>query len=67
MGKTPFLAIVGSEALSAYFSEVAVERAKGDKELFRIKGAQHFDLYDKEPFVEQAVEKLDLFFKRALK
>lgn len=67
MRDTPFLAIVGTEALSAYFSEVAVERAKGEKELFKIKGAQHFDLYDQEKFVNQAVRKLTSFYNHTLK
>ncbi|MCT4590586.1 MAG: alpha/beta hydrolase [Carboxylicivirga sp.] len=67
MRGTPFLAIVGSEALSAYFSEVAVDRATGDKELFKIKDAQHFDLYDQEEYVNQAVKKLSEFYSRTLK
>ncbi|MCT4615352.1 MAG: alpha/beta hydrolase [Marinifilaceae bacterium] len=67
MRGTPFLAIVGTEALSAYFSEVAVKRAKGDKELFKIKAAQHFDLYDQEKYVNQAVKKLSKFYTRTLK
>ncbi len=70
MGDIPFLAIIGSEALSAYFSEVAVERSQkagGDAELFKIKGAQHFDLYDREKYVIQAVEKLDAFYSKTLK
>ena len=53
--------------MSAYFSEVAVERALGDKELFKIEGAQHFDLYDQEKFVNQAVEKLKSFYNRTVK
>lgn len=63
---TPFLAIVGTDALSAYFSEVAVKRAQGDKELFKIKDAQHFDLYDQDKYVNQAVKKLDKFYTRTL-
>lgn len=70
IGEAPFLAIVGTEALSAYFSEVAV--TNGDKvgvetELFKIEGAQHFDLYDKEKYVNQAIIKLDKFFSSTLK
>lgn len=67
---TPFLAIVGTEALSAYFSEVAVNRGKdvgADVELFKISGAQHFDLYDQDKYVNQAVNKLDAFFSKTLK
>jgi len=67
MRGTPFLAIVGLEALSAYFSEVAVKRATGDKELFKIKGAQHFDLYDQDQYVKQAVAKLKKYYNRTLK
>ncbi|QKX07555.1 alpha/beta hydrolase [Aquimarina sp. TRL1] len=66
MADRPFLAIIGEKALSAYFSEVAVERAKGDKALVKIKEANHFDLYDQEPYVNQAVEKLVLFYQRTL-
>ncbi len=67
MRGTPFLSIVGSKAYTVYYSEQAVSRAKGDKELFKIKGAHHFDLYDGEDYVYQAVTKLDEFFTRTLK
>ncbi len=67
MRDTPFLAVVGTEALSAYFSEVAVDRAVGEKELFKIEGAQHFDLYDQEQYVDQAVIKLADFYIQTLK
>ena len=69
MGDTPFMAIVGTEALSAYFSEIAVKRSVekgGNAELVKIKGAQHFDLYDQEKYVNQAVNRLDKFFKSTL-
>ena len=70
IGKTPFLAIVGTEALSAYFSEIAVKRGNevGVKaELFKVNGAQHFDLYDQEVYVNQAVNKLHSFYTQTLK
>lgn len=70
IGETPYLAIVGTEALSAYFSEIAVKRGKeagANAELFKITGAQHFDLYDQEKYVNQAVDKLDQFFSTTLK
>jgi len=43
---TPFLAVAGEKAFTYPFSVAAVERADGEKELFTIKGATHFDLYD---------------------
>ena len=70
IGKTPFLAIVGTEALSAYFSEIAVKNGKeagANTQLFKIDGAQHFDLYDQEAYVNQAVNKLNQFFSTTLK
>lgn len=66
MNNKPFLAIIGENALSAYFSEVAVERAKGEAELFKIPEAAHFDLYDQPQYVPIAVEKLDEFYSRTL-
>ena len=69
LGKVPYLAIVGNKALSAYFSEITVKRGKKagiNSELFKIKGATHFDLYDQAPYVKQAVRKLDSFYKKTL-
>lgn len=66
MADRPFLAIIGENALSAYFSEVAVNRASGDKELFKIADAAHFDLYDQEQYVNQAVTKLKEYYTRTL-
>lgn len=62
----PILLIVGSEADTIYFSQTAYGKANEPKELYYIKGATHVDLYDKSPFVEQAVEKLTEFFTQNL-
>ena len=70
IGGFSFLAIVGSQALSVYFSEIAVEnglKAWIYAELFKIEGAHYFDLYDQEKYVEQAVIKLDDFFTSKFK
>jgi fermentation-respiration switch protein FrsA (DUF1100 family) len=40
----------------------AHQRATGPKELHRIKGASHVDLYDKKEYVDPAVDKLTDFF-----
>ena len=60
---TPFLAIAGDKAFTYPFSQRAISRAAGDKELFTILGATHFDLYDQDEYVNQAVNKLNIFFK----
>ncbi|MCT4586357.1 MAG: alpha/beta hydrolase [Carboxylicivirga sp.] len=62
MRGTPFLAIIGSDAYTKTYSKVAVERAIGDKELHEINGAHHFDLYDGDKYVRQAITKLCSFF-----
>jgi len=62
----PLLMIAGTDADTRYFSERAIKKAQGSKELFLIKGATHVALYDKMEFVGPAVDKLDTFFKENL-
>jgi uncharacterized protein len=58
----PLLMIVGTEAATAYLSQEAIEKAREPKELYRIDGATHVDLYDKDEYVPTAVAKLTDFF-----
>jgi len=44
----------------------AFQKAIGPKELHWIDGATHVGLYDKEPYVGPAVEKLAVFFTENL-
>lgn len=62
----PLLFIVGKNAVSAYFSEDAYNKAAQPKELFVIPEATHVDLYDVPKYMGQAVNKLDEFFKKNL-
>ena len=62
----PVLFIAGTKAGSRWQSEMAYERATGPKELFLIEGATHMDLYDIPKYVDQAVEKMDQFFRQHL-
>ena len=62
----PLLFIVGSKADTIYFSEMAYEKAKEPKELYKIEGATHIDLYDKPEFTSQAVGKMIDFFNKSL-
>ena len=62
----PLLMIVGSEADTKHFSVDAVKQAGSNAELYEIKGASHMDLYYKDKFVEQAVNKLNEFFTKNL-
>jgi fermentation-respiration switch protein FrsA (DUF1100 family) len=64
----PLLMIAGSKADSLYMTEDAFAKATGtkDKELFLIEGATHIETYWKQPYVNQAVEKLTRFYGKSL-
>ncbi|MDE5681196.1 MAG: alpha/beta hydrolase, partial [Mailhella sp.] len=59
------LFVMGENAHSRPFSEDAYAKAAEPKELFIVKNAGHFDLYDKLDFIP--VDKLADFFKTNLK
>lgn len=62
----PLLMIAGTKAVTRDFSVGAVAAAGDTAELFEIEGASHVDLYDVDPYVSQAVERLDGFFTKYL-
>lgn len=62
----PLLMIVGREAVTSWMSVEAFQNVRAPKELHWIDGASHVDLYDKEPHVGPAVEKLTDFFRAQL-
>jgi len=64
LAPTPYLAIAGSKALTFGLSKTAFERANEPKAFFVIEDATHMDLYDKAEYVDQAVEKLSLFYSK---
>ncbi|MCT4631330.1 MAG: alpha/beta hydrolase [Firmicutes bacterium] len=61
---TPILCIAGSEADTKPMTDEVFEAATEPKELFIIDGATHFDLYDIDRYVDQAVERIDAFYKK---
>ena len=62
----PLLIISGSESDTHFFSQQAYDLARGKKEMYRPEGATHVSLYDIEPHVTMASEKLVKFFKENL-
>lgn len=62
----PLLVIAGSEAGSRWQSEMAYKKATGPKELFIVKGATHMAMYDIPQYVDQAMEKITVFFNKNL-
>lgn len=64
--KQPLFIAAGSEAGTRWLSERAYNKANGEKELLIVEGANHFDLYDKEPFVSEIADKLGNFFGKNL-
>jgi hypothetical protein len=62
----PYLAIAGTKALTFGLSQIAYDRANEPKEFFKIEGATHVDLYDIDKYVDQAVDKLNMFYTKSL-
>ena len=62
----PLLMIAGSKADTLYMTEDAFAKATGtqDKELFLINGATHIETYWVPKYVDQAMQKLDVFFNK---
>ncbi|MCV6588961.1 MAG: alpha/beta hydrolase [Marinobacterium sp.] len=58
----PFLGVVGELADTAFATELFYDKVTSHKELFRVPGASHVDLYDVEAYVSFAVEKITAFF-----
>ena len=67
MMEAPLLLIAGDKADTLPFSQAAYNADNGPKELYLVKGATHVDMYDKEPYVSEAVVKLSDFFNENLK
>lgn len=61
----PILFIYGDIAHSRAYSERAYKLAKGPKEQYIVKGAEHIDLYDRTDMIP--FDKLEDFFKKNLK
>lgn len=61
----PVLFIAGENAHSLYFSEDAYKLAAEPKELYKVKGAGHVDLYDRKELIP--FDKIEEFFKTNLK
>lgn len=64
----PLLMMVGDKADTAYMSERVFERAVGtqNKEFYILKNATHIQTYYREDIVDEAVKKLEEFYKNNL-
>lgn len=63
----PILTVVGSVAGSKWMSDDLLARAAStDKQMHVIEGANHMSLYDKQPYVDEAVSVLAQFFQTRL-
>ena len=61
---TPILCIAGDQADTKYMTDEVFEAASEPKEYFLVEEASHFDLYDIDKYVDQAIESIDRFFKK---
>ena len=63
----PLKLVVGSVAGSKWMSDdLLVRAASNDKSMHLVEGANHMDLYDRDPFVSEAVSALAPFFAEHL-
>ena len=62
----PLLMIVGEQAVTSWMTTQAMARAAEPKDIHWIKGATHVALYDRQPYVDEAVARLAVFFRAAL-
>ncbi|XXF77735.1 alpha/beta hydrolase [Myxococcaceae bacterium GXIMD 01537] len=63
----PLRLIAGSKAGSRWHSETVFEKAASrDKQLHIVEGANHMDLYDRPPFVAEAMAQLIPFYRAKL-
>ncbi|KOV96535.1 DeoR faimly transcriptional regulator, partial [Streptomyces sp. NRRL WC-3723] len=62
IGPRPLLQIIGSRAVTSWMAVDVHQRATGPKELHRIHGATHVDLYDKKQYIDPAIDKLTDFY-----
>lgn len=69
---TPYIGIVGAKAMDPTYAQLATgpltknffDQASEPKQFVEIEGASHVDLYDKVPFVANAIVAMDDFFKQ---
>ena len=66
IGDRPVLMITGSRAVTAWMTVDAFQRLTGPKEFLWVDGASHVDLYDRDPYVATAVDRIAAFFDRTL-
>jgi fermentation-respiration switch protein FrsA (DUF1100 family) len=58
--------IVGTRAATSWLSVEAFQKAVDPKEIFWLDGANHVDLYDKQQYLDPAIDKLTDFFNNNL-
>ena len=68
LGQRPLLVVHGTkdDYCSPEGAQAVIDRASGRRELHWLETTNHIDLYDQQPYVEQAVELLVEFFTREL-
>ena len=61
----PYMGIVGAKAETAFATKMFYDKVTSEgKEYHEIEGASHVDLYDKDVYIDKAVEKIVSFFNK---
>lgn len=64
---TPYLGVVGSEAISRPLTEMFVEaKVQGEKGIYVMQGATHMQAYDNPKYIDEATSVIDVFFQKHL-
>ena len=66
LSPTKILIIAGSESPLLEGSKLAYDKSKEPKEILQIKGSNHHNLFNKDEYVNQEVDRLVDFFKESL-
>lgn len=62
----PLLIVAGEHAFTREMDKNVFEIASEPKQYLEIAGASHMDLYDREQYVDQAVDAIDTFYRQAV-
>ncbi|MGM0215317.1 alpha/beta hydrolase [Enterococcus sp. AZ109] len=62
----PYLVITGENAWSRSAAETLYNNATSEKQMYVVDEARHFDMYDLEPYVTEAMEQILPFFDQEL-
>ncbi len=62
----PYLVITAEKAFTLEMAKALYQSAGGQKSFYELKNARHFDMYDLDPYVSEALDQIKPFLKKNL-